>query len=132
MYLVDTSVWIGYFRNQSNSAIKQLIKVLDEDIPYSITGIIYQEILQGSSSQNDFDELSQYFSTQHFLSYHDDRISYQSAARIYFDCRRKGITVRSVVDCLIAQIAIENDAILLHNDIDFVHIHKVCPKLRLH
>ena len=46
--------------------------------------------------------------------------SYAQAARIYFACCRKGITVRSTIDCLIAQIALEHDLFLLHNDSDFI------------
>ncbi len=44
---------------------------------------------------------------------------YARAASIYFTCRRKGITVRSTIDCLIAQIALEHDLFLIHNDSDF-------------
>lgn len=57
--------------------------------------------------------------------------SYSQAANIYFTCRRKGITVRSTVDCVIAQIAIEHELILLHNDKDFENIAKVFPDLNL-
>ena len=55
----------------------------------------------------------------------DEKESYAAAARIYFDCRKKGITVNSTVDCLIAQTAIENDLTLLHNDADFDRMRKV-------
>lgn len=42
-----------------------------------------------------------------------------SAAKLYFDLKKKGITIRKSNDCLIAQIAIENKALLVHNDSDF-------------
>jgi predicted nucleic acid-binding protein len=48
-----------------------------------------------------------------------------SAARMYFRCRKKGMTINSTVDCLIAQTAIENNSYLLHNDSDFDNIAKV-------
>jgi hypothetical protein len=51
----------------------------------------------------------------------------QSAARIYFGCRKKGITINSTVDCLIARTAIENDLALLHNDADFDRMRRVAP-----
>jgi predicted nucleic acid-binding protein len=41
------------------------------------------------------------------------------AAKIYRTLRRKGITIRNSVDCMIASVAIENDILLLHNDRDF-------------
>jgi hypothetical protein len=57
-----------------------------------------------------------------------DRLASEvAAARIFFECRRSGLTVRSAADCLIAQIAIENDLALLHNDRDFEAIQRVRP-----
>jgi len=44
---------------------------------------------------------------------------------IYFLCRKKGVTVRSTIDCLIAQIAIEQDLLLLQNDKDFVNMSPI-------
>jgi predicted nucleic acid-binding protein len=55
---------------------------------------------------------------------------YEAAGDLWASCRRKGITVRSIVDCLVAQVAIRNDAPLLYADRDFAHIALVSP-LRL-
>ena len=49
------------------------------------------------------------------------------AARICFDLQMRGETVRSNIDCCIAQIAIENQALLLHRDRDFEKIVLVRP-----
>ena len=49
------------------------------------------------------------------------------ASRIFFDCRRQGVTLRSTIDCLIAQLVLEIDAVLLHDDIDFERIKSVRP-----
>ncbi len=132
MFLVDTSVWIDYFREKNNSSVQYLVTLLDEEAPFGITGIIYQELLQGAASKSDFDYLSEYLGTQRFYHLHDDVQSYQNAAKLYFDCRRKGITIRSTIDCLIAQITIENNLILLHNDEDFKRISMVSPDLKLY
>ena len=51
--------------------------------------------------------------------------SYASAARIYTNCRKKGTTVRSTIECLIAVTAPEHDLLLLHNDSDFDAIARV-------
>jgi len=63
----------------------------------------------------------------HHLSYElkDKRESYASAAKIYFRCRKKGVTINSTIDCLIAQTAIENNSYLLQNDSDFDNIARV-------
>jgi predicted nucleic acid-binding protein len=52
-------------------------------------------------------------------------VSWQAAARIYYDLRRRGLTVRSPIDCCIAQAALENDLLLIHNDRDFETIAQV-------
>src|ERR1700723_1438051 len=127
MFLVDTSVWIDYLREKNNTAVKYFNTLLDEEAPFGITAITYQELLQGARSKSDFDNLVDFLGTQRFYHPQDNVITYQNAAGLYFNCRRKGITIRSTIDCLIAQIAIENNLILLHNDQDFHHISTVLP-----
>lgn len=131
MYLVDTSVWIDYLREKDNQQVQYLIDILNKGLPFGITSIIYQEILQGARSRQDFNSLTDYFSTQRFFHPKEEQLSYQAAADIAFTCRTKGINLRSLVDCLIAQIAIEHDLILIHNDKDYVQISKVFTKLKL-
>lgn len=133
MYLVDTSVWIDYLRDKvDNLAVQRFVDILEEGMPFGINGLICQEILQGASSKAAFDELADYLSTQRFYSLLDERVGHQLAAALYFDCRRKGITIRNTVDCLIAQTAIEHDLILLHNDTDYVHLAKMVPALKIY
>lgn len=130
MYLVDTSVWIDYFREQKNIATERLILILDQGILFGITDIIFQEILQGAANQKEFEQLTSYFSVQRFFHPKSSIETYHSAAKLYFNCRRKGLTIRSTIDCLIAQIAIENDLMLLHNDGDYRAIKKANPHLQ--
>jgi predicted nucleic acid-binding protein len=130
MYLIDTSIWIDYFREKNNPKIDQFKSILDEGMPIGITGIIYQEILQGAETINDFHQLVIYLSTIRFFHPLDNILSYQSAAKLYFDCRKKGVTLRSTIDCLIAQVAIEHQLTLLHNDHDYERIKKIAPKLK--
>jgi hypothetical protein len=53
--------------------------------------------------------------------------SWTGAARIFFDLRRVGKTVRSPIDCCIAQIAMDHDVLLLHRDRDFETISGLRP-----
>ena len=131
MYLVDTSVWIDYFKNKQNEAVDFFCQVLDKKYPFGITSVIYQEILQGVQSKQDFTKLSNYLITQRFYHPEDQVETYSKAAGIYFDCRKKGITVRSTIDCLIAQISIENDLTLIHYDKDYEFIKAGAPDLQL-
>ena len=132
MYLIDTSIWIDYLRNKENKNVQHFMQIMDNKIPFGITGLIYQEILQGAASLKDYNQLTSYLSTQEFFHAQDEINSYQAAARIYFNCRRKGLTIRSTIDCFIAQIAIEHDLILLHNDNDYVLIKKANPELKIY
>ena len=127
MILVDTSVLIDFFKGSGTENSRKLEEILRRRMPFGITPYAMQEVLQGAASEKEFELLKDYLSTQHFY-YLKDRIdSFISAARIYMECRKKGITIRSTIDCLIAQIAIEHDLMLLHNDSDFRAMSKVVP-----
>ncbi len=131
MYLVDTSAWIYYLREEDDGAGGRFAEVLERGLPFGITGVIYQEVLQGADSRADFERLEEYLSTQRFYHPRDPVVSFREAALLYFRCRRGGVTVRSTIDCLIARIAIEHDLILLHNDADFENMARVIPELAL-
>jgi predicted nucleic acid-binding protein len=127
LILVDTSVMIDYLRGIENNAVSVFQYVLDHNIPFGITSLIYQEALQGVKTERDFRNVKKYLDTQRFYELKDRKESFASAAMIYFNCRKKGITINSTIDCLIAQTAIEHDLYLLHNDSDFDRINKVVP-----
>jgi predicted nucleic acid-binding protein len=96
----------------------------------AINELIFMEILQGAKSEAGFEKLRRYFSTQQFYRFDDPQASYEAAALMFFNCRRRGITVRSSIDCLIAQCALENNLVLLHHDKDFKQLAKLMPELR--
>ena len=119
MILVDTSVLIDFFRDISNPKSEKFHEILVNQIPFGITSLIYQEILQGAKDESEFDKLKEYLGCQKFYYPEDDIHSYEEAAKMYYSLRKKGITVRSAIDCLIVQIAKENNLSLLHNDKDY-------------
>jgi predicted nucleic acid-binding protein len=127
MILVDTSVLIDFFRGINNPAKVRFKSILEQDIPFGITALIYQEVLQGAKSEKEYADLNKYLSSQRFFHPKDPIETFAKAARLYFRCRKKGITIRSTVDCLIAQISIENELLLLHNDRDFEAMATVAP-----
>ncbi len=132
MYLIDTSIWIDFFKQNRNVGVNYFQSILDQRYPYGITSIIYQEILQGVSSEKEFELLNDYLKKQTFYHPRDAVASYAKAAQLYRHCRTKGITIRSSIDCLIAQIAIDHHLILVHNDTDFVQLQKAAPELKLY
>jgi predicted nucleic acid-binding protein len=119
MILVDTSVLIDLFKGNDNDAVTIFRDIVRKQMPFGITSVIYQEILQGAKSEKEYSSLKEYLSTQRFFHPKDPLVSYAGAASIFYSCRRKGITIRSTIDCLIAQVAIEHELFLLHNDKDF-------------
>ncbi len=130
MYLVDTSVWIDFLRGDGGDHVDFLDGLLDNPLAVGLSDVIYLEILQGARNPESFERLRQYFSTQRFFHFADSRRSHEAAARMFHDCRRQGITVRSSLDCLIAQCAIEHGLTLLHNDRDYLAIATMVPDLR--
>lgn len=132
MILLDTSVLIDYFRNQENRATQNLDDIIEANIPHGICNLVYQELLQGSKTDAEFAQLKEYLGSLPFYSLLQGTASYEEAARIHFSCKRSGITVRSTIDTLICQIAIENELYLLHNDHDFTRIASIHPQLRIY
>jgi len=90
---------------------------------YRLTRFTQMELLQGARDEKEWLRLSEYLADQDYLEM--DEESWAAAARLYFDLRRRGLTVRSVIDCCIAEIAIRYGTVLVHNDRDFVAIAKL-------
>ena len=131
MYLVDTSVWIGYLREEASEAVGRFADVLDLGLPFGITGVIYGEVLQCAKTSSGFERLEEYLSTQRFYGLGDPVVGCEEAARLYYRCRRNGVTVRSTIDCFMARVAIEHDVALPHDDDDFVNMGRVVAELKL-
>jgi len=124
MILVDTSVWIEILRDK----IGRVTKAFQERIGaehYALCRFNQLELLQGARNEKEWKLLEDYLSSQYYLEAGNH--TWREAARIYFELRRKGVTINSPVDCCIAQIAIEHAKILLHCDKDFERISRIRP-----
>lgn len=127
MILIDTSVVVQLLRDRTGVAAKNWRKLASrQDIV--LCRACQLELLQGARNNDEWDELDSYLDGQDYIE--SEPAQWRDAARIFFDLRRSGLTVRSVVDCLIAQLAIENRLTLAHQDRDFEVIHRVRPVLR--
>ncbi|MBR6080542.1 MAG: PIN domain-containing protein [Treponema sp.] len=113
MILVDTSVLINFFRGRETTGTRYLEHIISNDIPFCINEFIYQEILQGAKDEKEFSMLKSYLSEVPMCSLKLDIQSYENAATLNFRCRRKEITIRSTIDLLIAETAVENGVKLL-------------------
>ncbi len=132
MILVDTSVLIDFLKGKENNSVSVLEKILEKGMPYGINELIYLEVLQGSRSPEEFNKLKEYLETLPFYYLTYGKESYERTARLNLICRQSGVTIRSTIDLLIAQTAIENDLFLLHNDSDFTNMAKIIKELKIY
>lgn len=122
--LVDTSVWVDLFRDPTGERRARLLETLD-GAEIVLSRFVELELLQGARDEREWGLLVDYLGTQDFVEL--SAAGWREAARIYFDLRRDGRTVRSPIDCCIAQLAIESELLLLHRDGDFETICRVRP-----
>jgi predicted nucleic acid-binding protein len=122
MVLIDTTAWIDFFGGQSLPHVNALQKMIEDDEDLCICGVILTEVLQGIRSDADFRKTKDYLE---FLILMPMRpTTFELSASLYRSLRKKGITIRKPIDCMIASVAIEHDLPLLHNDRDFDQIAK--------
>lgn len=131
MILVDTSVLINYLKGRSDDKTELFQEILSRDIPWGISPYVYQEILQGANNEREYEQLREYLCTQRMYFLPEKTETYEQAARLYFDLRRKGITPRGTIDILIAITATRNNLYLLHNDKDFDVMAENAQDLRI-
>ena len=131
MLLVDSSVWIDFLAGRTSKAVKYFREQLEARETFALTELIYLEVLQGVREPDTAKKVSTYLRGQLLLAPRRGLQTYDAAADLYRRCRIAGVTVRSTIDCLIAQIAVEYGAVLLHSDRDYEHIARVEPRLML-
>ena len=130
MIVVDTTVWIDFFNGAQSPEDVYLQKLIRESRSLALTDLIFCEILQGIRNDGAYGQTRSIL-----LSYTILRMAtltiFEQRASIYRACRRRGLTVRKTIDCLIAATCITNGVELLHHDADFVHIARV-TSLQVH
>lgn len=106
--IVDTSVWINFFRGTDHREVQVLTEYLENNWPVYLCPTIVQEILQGIVDDRQFEEIKEYLLAFDILQ--DDPLEMAlGAAQLYRSARKKGATVRKSNDCLIAQYEVKND-----------------------
>ena len=122
MVLVDTTVWIDFFGDQPLPHVAALQRLIEDDEDLCVCGVILAEVLQGIRADADYRRTKDYFESLILMPMR--RTTYEMSAELYRSLRKKGITIRKPIDCMIAAVAIEHDLPLLHNDRDFDGISK--------
>lgn len=124
MILIDTSVWVEVLRDKTGRIVKVFRERIGDEV-IAFSRFTQLELLQGAKNEQEWQQLDTYLTTQHYLETTED--TWRDAARIYFECRKSGITINSPIDCCIAQLAIETQVLLLHRDKDFKRIARIRP-----
>jgi predicted nucleic acid-binding protein len=126
-YLVDTSVWAGFFRERGTSANRQLDALIVAD-PRQVLGCppVRMELSVDPNELRRRRLLRTYDGFQSTDILADD---FDLAADIYRAAQRNGHTIRSQLDCVIAAIAVRAEAVLVHKDIDYERMAECVSEL---
>lgn len=129
MIVVDTSVWIDFFRDTRTWQVEHLAQLIADDEPVALTDVVLTEILQGLANDREARRVERRLLAFDLLRLEalDD---FRRAASLYRQARAKGVTIRRTLDCLIASVCVRDDVPLLHVDADFDHLAS-CTDLRV-
>jgi predicted nucleic acid-binding protein len=115
--LVDSSVWIDYFRGHATPPAELLDSLLGNE-PLAIGDLILAEVLQGFDRERDFNRAKKLLLSLEVIELGGQEIAIQ-AAKNFRALRALGVTVRKTMDTIIATRCIESGYTLLHCDRDF-------------
>ena len=117
MILVDSSVWIDFFHGEPTPQAERLDRLLGVE-PLATGDVVMTEVLQGFSSDRDFNTALSLLSSLEVIEINDRQIAIQ-AAHNFRALRARGVTVRKTIDTLIATRCILDSIPLLYSDRDF-------------
>lgn len=128
MILVDTSAWVEFLRGTDSAVCDAVDRLLDDDL--ASCDAISMELLAGARDEKQLAQLRGLLARTTVLP--TTPADYELAATLYRSCRAHGETVRKLIDCLIAAVAVHADIEILHADADFevlarhtdVHTHE--------
>jgi len=115
--LVDSSVWIDYFRGTATPQAEKLDSLLGNE-PIATGDLILTEVLQGLISDRDFNQARKLMTSLVIVDLVGQALAIQ-AAKNFRVLRSLGITMRKTIDTVIATRCIESGLPLLYSDRDF-------------
>ena len=115
MILIDTSAWVEFLRDTDSNVCVRVDVALDGDI--AVCDAIRMEVLAGAHDERHLEMLRRLLAMAVVLP--TEPVHYDDAASLFRRCRSEGESVRRLIDCLIAAVAIRADVPVLHRDKDF-------------
>jgi len=129
MDLIDSSAWIEYLRatgSPAHLAVRELLLERQSDVV--TTEPVVMELLAGASNATVLGQLIKLTSGLRLLAV-DGSSDFHDAALAYRAVRTRGMTVRRLLDCLIAAVAVRTGATIVHRDRDFDVLAEALPQL---
>lgn len=118
LILIDTSAWIEFLRDTGSAVCERVDKLLGSKI--ATCDAVRMEVLAGARDQEHLEQLRRLLARATLLP--TESIDFDTAAAVYRSCRSQGETVRKLIDCLIAAVAMRASVPVLHMDHDFTAI----------
>jgi predicted nucleic acid-binding protein len=125
MIIVDSNAWADFFNGTPSPYVERLETALEDEEDLAVVPIIITEVLQGFRTDTGFQRARRVLIALPVI--HPTVDSHVRAAGLFRSLRRKGITVRGAVDCIIAQTCLDTESILLSPDADFARIARHAP-----
>ena len=117
MILVDSSVWVDYFKGRATAQTSLLEGLLDSQ-ELAIGDLNFIEVLQGCKIEKEFNEVRRLLGRLDLVVLGGEDVAVP-AARNYLKLRQLGLTVRGTIDVVLATRCIVSGYRLLHSDRDF-------------
>jgi predicted nucleic acid-binding protein len=123
-FLVDTSALVHLLRDRTGTLAAKYDRVV-AGRPAVLCRITEFELLNGARDEKEWSRLDRLLSKETIVDIAPT--AWAAAGQIVFDLKRRGTTLTSVLDCVIAQTALDHELELIHDDRDFEAIAKVRP-----
>ena len=123
MILVDTSIWIAVFRSKNPYRIEDAVEF--DEIVTCLP--VIQEILQGFREERAYRTARDAMLALPIVESPMEESLFLEAAELYRSARRRGLTIRSSVDCLVAACALRHNVPVLHRDRDYEFLREISP-----
>jgi hypothetical protein len=117
MILVDSGIWIDFFRGASNPLTDRLVDLIQTNV-VSVGDLMLVEVLQGFTNDREQADARRLMTVFPTIDIAGKEIAIQ-AAQNYRLLRQRGVTVRKTIDTLIATRCIVDNIPLLYSDRDF-------------
>jgi predicted nucleic acid-binding protein len=115
--LIDSSAWVEFLR-QTRSGAALAVERCIREASAATTDVVMMEVLSGTTDRHRVEAWERALDGVTYLP-QAPRDDAEAAASLFRACRRGGDSPRQLTDCLVAAVAIRNDAVVLHRDHDF-------------